>query len=71
MARQHTRITPYMDTRGAATYTGVSPRWLEALRGRGEGPVFSRLGRRVVYRVEDLDTWVSSRRCIAGAKGGR
>jgi hypothetical protein len=32
------------------------------MRTRGGGPVFVKLGRRVVYRREDLDHWLEERR---------
>jgi hypothetical protein len=46
----------------AADYLGLSPATLETLRIRGGGPPFSKLGRRVVYRREDLDAWLALRR---------
>lgn len=46
----------------AASYLGLSPATLETMRTRGGGPVFAKLGRRVVYQREDLDSWVEERR---------
>lgn len=46
----------------AATYMGVSPSWLAKLRVHGGGPVFHKLGRRVLYRQADLDAWLAERR---------
>ncbi len=46
----------------AAEYVGLSPATLETMRIRGGGPPFSKLGRRVVYRREDLDEWLTERR---------
>jgi len=45
----------------AAAYLGLSPTTLETLRTRGGGPPFVKLGRRVVYRSEDLATWLAHR----------
>jgi predicted DNA-binding transcriptional regulator AlpA len=45
----------------ASVFLRLSERTLERLRGRGGGPKYSRLGRRVVYRRADLDAWVASR----------
>jgi excisionase family DNA binding protein len=45
----------------AAAYLGLSPKTLETLRTRGGGPPFLKLGRRVVYRKADLDTWLAAR----------
>ena len=36
----------------------ISHRTLERWRWSGEGPQFIKIGGRVVYRVEDLQTWV-------------
>lgn len=44
----------YLDTRAAAALLGVSVKTLEALRSRGTGPPFVRVGRSVRYRLEDL-----------------
>lgn len=51
-------FTP-LDTTGAADYTGVSRSSLEKLRVYGGGPLYLKLGRRVRYRVEDLERWLS------------
>jgi predicted DNA-binding transcriptional regulator AlpA len=50
-----------LPTLHAATYLGLSPKTLETLRTRGGGPPFLKLGRRVVYRKADLDTWLAAR----------
>ncbi len=46
----------------AAEYLGLSPATLETLRTRGGGPPFVKLGRRVVYRREDLEAWLAQGR---------
>ena len=51
-----------LSTPAAAEYLGLSPATLETMRSRGGGPPFVKLGRRVVYQREDLDSWVSARR---------
>lgn len=53
-----------LSTIEAAQYLGsqISPRSLEAWRVRGGGPVFSRLGKKCVYEISDLDAWVASKR---------
>jgi predicted DNA-binding transcriptional regulator AlpA len=50
-----------LPTIAAAEYLGLSPATLETLRTRGGGPPFVKLGRRVVYRREDLDAWLARR----------
>jgi predicted DNA-binding transcriptional regulator AlpA len=50
-------------TAGAATYTGLTSSTLEKARLAGWGPPFIRLGARAVgYLVEDLDSWLESRK---------
>lgn len=55
-----------LDTRAAAAYLALSPRTLEKWRTRGTGPAYSRIGRRVVYRRDDLDAFVAAR-TVGGA----
>lgn len=49
----------YLKTPDAALRLGLSPRTLEKHRCYGTGPVFHKLGGRVVYSVEALDAWVA------------
>jgi hypothetical protein len=44
----------------AASYCGSSASTFAKLRLYGGGPVFLKLGRRVVYNPDDLDTWLAS-----------
>jgi hypothetical protein len=46
--------TAFLDTKAAAALLGVSPKTLEAWRARGAGPPYTRAGRLVRYRREDL-----------------
>ena len=50
----------YLRTPDAARLVGLSIRTLEKHRIYGMGPRYSKLGGRVVYRVEDLQAWVDS-----------
>jgi predicted DNA-binding transcriptional regulator AlpA len=52
----------HLRVRDAARYVGLSVSTLNKLRGSGNGPVFMKLGRIVVYRREDLDDWLASKR---------
>jgi predicted DNA-binding transcriptional regulator AlpA len=45
----------------AARYVGLSESTLAKLRLNGNGPIYCKLGRRVVYRPIDLDLWLQSR----------
>ena len=49
--------SPFLNTRQAAHYLGLSSRHLERLRGRGGGPLFRRHGRFVYYHMDDLIAW--------------
>jgi predicted DNA-binding transcriptional regulator AlpA len=47
----------YLRTPDAALILGLSARTLEKHRCYGTGPVFHKLGGRVVYALEDLQSW--------------
>ncbi|TYC79381.1 AlpA family transcriptional regulator [Novosphingobium sp. BW1] len=49
----------YLRTPDAAKMLGLSPRTLEKHRCYGTGPVFRRLGGRVVYALDDLEAWAA------------
>ena len=49
----------YLCTKEAAQILGLSKRTLEKHRVYGTGPQFSKLGGRVVYKIEDLHSWAS------------
>jgi predicted DNA-binding transcriptional regulator AlpA len=50
-----------LTAREAAKILGLSASTLAKLRLGGTGPVYCKLGRRVVYRSEDLAEWLESR----------
>jgi molybdenum cofactor biosynthesis enzyme MoaA len=47
-----------LHTDAAAEYCGSSASTFEKLRLTGGGPLYSKIGRRVVYAVADLDAWL-------------
>jgi predicted DNA-binding transcriptional regulator AlpA len=49
----------FVRTPAAATLLGLSPRTLEKHRVEGTGPIYRKLGGRVVYAIEDLDAWAA------------
>ncbi len=51
-----------LKTRQAADYLGLARSTLEKLRVFGGGPVYEKLGRSVVYDVDDLERWAASRK---------
>jgi len=58
-------------THEAATYCGSSASTFEKLRLTGGGPVYSKIGRRVVYRLADLDAWLDARRRTSTSDPGQ
>ena len=47
----------------AAAYVGLSPSTLAKMRLRGDGPVYSKAGPRVViYDKADLDAWLDAQK---------
>lgn len=58
-----TRTTPLtFNTHAAADYCGLGVSTLEKLRVSGGGPDFFKLGRRVVYRRDDVNAWLAAKR---------
>ena len=47
----------YLRTKEAAEFLSLSARTLEKHRTYGTGPAYRKLGGRVVYAVDDLETW--------------
>lgn len=43
----------------AARITGLSVNWLNQMRSKGTGPRYCKVGRRALYRVSDLEAWLS------------
>jgi excisionase family DNA binding protein len=46
----------------AAQYLGLSRSYLNKLRLYGRGPVYAKLGKRVLYDRNDLEAWVAAGR---------
>jgi len=49
----------YLRTKEAAEFLSLSARTLEKHRTYGTGPSYRKLGGRVVYSVDDLETWAT------------
>jgi len=49
-----------LSTGDAAAHLNLSKSTLAKMRLSGVGPLYSKLGRRVVYRMADLNAWVVS-----------
>jgi hypothetical protein len=55
------RGSPYLNARQAAFFLKMSPRSLQRLRAKGEGPTVRRHARMVLYHIDDLATWSRAR----------
>ena len=55
----------YRTTAEAAEYTRCHPVTLRKWRVDGTGPVFIKMGRRVLYRQRDLDHWLMGQRALS------
>ena len=56
--------SPVLDTPGAASYCGIATATLETWRSTGKVKIpFIRVGRRVLYRITDLDAFLSGLQC--------
>ncbi len=54
----HVAVKPrFLRTPDAAVYLGLSRRTLEKHRCYGTGPVYRKLGGRIVYAIEELNRW--------------
>lgn len=51
-----------LSTEQAAIYIGMSVEYLKRARIDGKGPSFSKIGRRVVYQVKDLQSFLERHR---------
>lgn len=48
---------PFLNTREAATWLGLTKNTLEKMRVQGAGPLYRKHGRYVRYHMEDLIAW--------------
>ena len=56
------QLTLVLSARKAAILLGLSESTLAKMRLYGTGPRYSKLGRRVVYRPEELEAWIAANR---------
>lgn len=59
-----------LNTGQVAERLGLSESTLAKMRLSGDGPPYSKLGRRVVYRPEDIDAWIASNRFSSTSEYG-
>lgn len=58
MSTQFALPQPFLRTKEAARFTGLSYRTLEKHRRFGTGPRYNKVGRRVLYAASDLTEWI-------------
>jgi hypothetical protein len=51
-----------VDTKAAAKFLGIKPNTLEIWRIKKLGPKYSKLGRRVLYDIDDLEEYYASKK---------
>lgn len=59
MPPSNTMPPRYLRTPEAARFLGLSPRTMEKHRLHGTGPLYRKLGGRVVYEIGDLQQWAN------------
>jgi hypothetical protein len=52
----------YLKTKEAAEYLRLTPQTLERLRFRGGSPIYAKIGKIIVYDIDDLKVWVNSKK---------
>ena len=57
-------------TSDAEAYCGLSKSTFDKYRLTGEGAVYLKLGRSVVYNISDLDIWLESKRRVSTSDQG-
>ena len=55
------RGSPYLNAKQAAFFLKMSPRSLQRMRAKGEGPTVRRHARMVLYHIDDLKIWSQTR----------
>ncbi|WP_137387920.1 helix-turn-helix transcriptional regulator [Rhodoligotrophos defluvii] len=74
MANRHNADLPprLLRTQEAARFLGISLRTLEKHRTYGTGPVYRKIGGRVLYALRDLEAWteIGVRKSTSDANAG-
>lgn len=53
---------PLVPLQPVCDYTGLTPSAFYSMRHRGEGPPAYRIGKRLMFRMTEVEAWVQSRR---------
>ena len=60
-------MTRFMTTEEVATELRTSPETVRYWRHQGTGPRAVKIGRRVLYALDDVEAWIAARREAADA----
>lgn len=50
----------YLNVVEASVYTGFTPKYIYQLVHKGEIPYYKPTGRKLFFKIEDLDQWISA-----------
>jgi len=64
-------LSTNLKPKAAAAYIKWSPSRLAKSRIWGDGPAFIKMGRSVIYRLEDLDGWLLANRRTSTSDTGQ
>ena len=62
MTNSDPKKSAFLTATEAAHWLGLKPNTLAKMRVAGNGPVYRKHGQRVLYALEDLQTWSDARR---------
>jgi excisionase family DNA binding protein len=65
-----TTFGKFLTKGGAVRYSGVAQRTLDRAKANGELPYIKFSARKVLFRAQDLDAWLSKRLVNAGQHQG-
>jgi hypothetical protein len=65
-----TQVNPVFSVTEAARFLGLRPQTLYNKRCYGRGPVYYKIGRRVLYRLADLEKYLAEHRVDPQALAG-
>jgi len=56
-----------MSSKRTARYLDIAEQTLNNWRHLGRGPIFSKIGKKILYRRSDVDAWLDAHRVKLGA----
>jgi hypothetical protein len=66
-----TALDHWLSQKALALQLDVSERTLERMRATGDGPRFSKAGKRILYRSSDVELWLRGRSFASTAEAKR